>query len=279
MSKTLDPKNFGDKLYNSLPEIYRSSDKEVNFSLKRYLDSLADGGFEKVIEEINGILTLVDSDKIDEEFLPILFKNYGFDVFNGIPTLYLRKLLPLVSDLYNLKGTTTAVEYLTSLVSGVKSYIELDEEFSNNHIINVNLEMDYGGRFNDMPDQDQLLRIIKEFVPFYCDVLVRYLYIFEEFIKLKVNEEEELKVIENLNLIVGLLANEYEEAVKVKYALGSEVANIVSYSFNNKSISDRLTIKSYNQVDEQFLYTNAIRCYDTIREKGKEPDYIFIITN
>ena len=279
MSKTLDPKNFGDKLYNSLPEIYRSSDKEVNFSLKRYLDSLADGGFEKVIEEINGILTLVDSDKIDEEFLPILFKNYGFDVFNGIPTLYLRKLLPLVSDLYNLKGTTTAVEYLTSLVSGVKSYIELDEEFSNNHIINVNLEMDYGGRFNDMPDQDQLLRIIKEFVPFYCDVLVRYLYIFEEFIKLKVNEEEELKVIENLNPIVGLLANEYEEAVKVKYALDSEVANIVSYSFNNKSISDSLTNKSYNQIDEQFFYTNAIRCYDTIREKGKEPDYIFIITN
>ena len=53
----------------------------------------------------------------------------------------MRKLLPLVSDLYNIKGSITAVEYLTSLVSGVKSSVNLDEEFSENHTINVNLEI------------------------------------------------------------------------------------------------------------------------------------------
>ena len=271
MSNTLKPNEFGEKLYNSLPPLYHVADEDVEYALKRYLSALADGGYAKVIEEINGFLTLIDPDKIDEELLPILFQHYGFEAFNGIPTLYLRKLLPLVSDIYNLKGTITAVEYLTSVVAGVKSTVELNEEFSENHTINVNLEMDYVDHQNDMPDQDQLLRIIGEFVPFYCDVLIVYIYIFEELGRIGLTETDDtLSITENTTTVAKLLADEYEEVMRLVYDLDSEEVTLNTKStFEENSYSDSLTNKSYNQTDDgHFFYTNAIHSYDVIKTKG-----------
>ena len=45
----------------------------------------------------------------------ILFKSYGLEIFNGIPELYLRKLLPSVSTLYSRKGSISSVEFNTCL--------------------------------------------------------------------------------------------------------------------------------------------------------------------
>lgn len=198
MSKLLSSEDFGKKLYNTLPPSYRTDDALENFSLKRYLNSLSDGGYSKVIDEINGILTLVDPDKIDAKLLPILFENYGMEIFNSIPELYLRKLLPMVSELYSLKGTVTAVEYLTSIISGVKSTIEVESEFEQNHSIDVRLEMDYEaeGSNDGLPDREQLLRIIKEFVPFFCDVVIFYVYMFYELGQLSSEDVEEVMNIE-----------------------------------------------------------------------------------
>lgn len=279
MSKILSQEDFGTKLYNSLPPMYRVADADVNYALKRFLEALADGGFAKVIEEINGFLTLIDPDKVDEELLPILFKHYGLEVFNGIPTMYLRKLLPLISDIYNIKGTVTAVEYLTSVVSGVKSSIELSEEFTENHTINVNLEMNYGDTQTDIPDQEQLLRIIKEFIPFYCDVLIVYLYIFEELGKVSMKEyEEDITIVENTTTVASFLAEEYEEVIRVIYGSIEENAVLSTNNFfERNSCSDSLTNKSYNQTDDgKFFYTNTASAYDAIRIKGKEKaEFVF----
>lgn len=281
MSKTLKPSDFGEKLYKSLPPLYHVADEDVEYALKRYLSALSEGGYAKVIEEINGFLTLIDPDRVDEEILPTLFQHYGFEAFNGIPTLYLRKLLPLVSDIHNLKGTITAVEYLTSIVSGVKSTINLDEEFSENHTINVNLEMDYGGKQNDMPDQDQLLRIIQEFVPFFCDVLVVYVYIFEELGRIRIGESDDtISITENTTTVAKLLADEYEEVLRVLYDFESEEATISTKTrFEENSYSDSLTNKSYNQTNEgHFFYTNSISGYDVIKTKGvPKAEFRFII--
>lgn len=198
MSKLLSSEDFGKKLYNTLPPSYRTDDALENFSLKRYLNSLSDGGYSKVIDEINGILTLVDPDKIDAKLLPILFENYGMEIFKGISELYLRKLLPMVSELYSVKGTVTAIEYLTSIISGVKSTIEVESEFEQNHSIDVRLEMDYEaeGSNDGLPDREQLLRIIKEFVPFFCDVVIFYVYMFYELGQLSSEDVEEVMNIE-----------------------------------------------------------------------------------
>ena len=280
--KVLKPEEFGDKLYKTLPPLYHVADEDVKYALKRYLSALSDGGFAKVIEEINGFLTLIDPDKVKEELLPILFLHYGFEVFNGIPTMYLRKLLPLVSDLYNIKGSITAVEYLTSLVSGVKSSVSLDEEFSENHTINVNLEMNYGDNIVDIPDQDQLFRIIKEFVPFYCDVLIVYVYIFEELGRVHMSDLEETMLIrETTKEVLDILAEEYESAVKVIYdALKDTAVLIDKGKYEDSIFSDSLTNKSYNQTEDgHFFYTNAIHSYDIIRTKGVKKAEFNFITN
>lgn len=178
MSKILDSSTIGDKLYNSLPPLYREADETVNKALERYLSALAEGGMSKVVEETNGILSLIDPDKIDFKWLPILFKHYGYDVFNGLPELYLRKLLPELSTLFSRKGSMTSVQYLASLVSGVRSTISTDEE--DKHRINIRLEMDYLDENESLPADSQLYRIVREFVPFYCTLNIVYSYLYKE---------------------------------------------------------------------------------------------------
>lgn len=189
MSTTLNGTKFGERLYDTLPRLYHSEDEMVDFALKRYLQVLADGGYAYVIDELNGILDLNDPTKTPAEVLPVLFEQYGLPIFNGIPEAYLRKLLPILRDLYARKGATTVIEYLTSIISDVKSEVIISPDFKENYHIDIRLEMDYdqqGAR--DLPDREQLLRIIKEFLPFFIEVTFIFSYLFYELAKIQAKE-------------------------------------------------------------------------------------------
>ena len=189
MSTTLNGTKFGERLYDTLPHLYHSEDEMVDFALKRYLQALADGGYAYVIDELNGILDLNDPTKTPAEVLPVLFEQYGLPIFNGIPEVYLRKLLPILRDLYARKGATTVIEYLTSIISDVKSEVIISPDFKENYHIDIRLEMDYdqqGAR--DLPDREQLLRIIKEFLPFFIEVTFIFSYLFYELAKIQAKE-------------------------------------------------------------------------------------------
>lgn len=189
MSTTLNGTKFGERLYDTLPHLYHSEDEMVDFALKRYLQALADGGYAYVIDELNGILDLNDPTKTPAEVLPVLFEQYGLPIFNGIPEAYLRKLLPILRDLYARKGATTVIEYLTSIISDVKSEVIISPDFKENYHIDLRLEMDYdqqGAR--DLPDIEQLLRIIKEFLPFFIEVTFTFSYLFYELAKIQAKE-------------------------------------------------------------------------------------------
>lgn len=189
MSTTLNGTKFGERLYDTLPHLYHSEDEMVDFALKRYLQALADGGYAYVIDELNGILNLNDPTKTPAEVLPVLFEQYGLPIFNGIPEAYLRKLLPILRDLYARKGATTVIEYLTSIISDVKSEVIISPDFKENYHIDIRLEMDYdqqGAR--DLPDREQLLRIIKEFLPFFIEVTFIFSYLFYELAKIRAKE-------------------------------------------------------------------------------------------
>ena len=189
MSTTLNGTKFGERLYDTLPHLYHSEDEMVDFALKRYLQALADGGYAYVIDELNGILDLNDPTKTPAELLPVLFEQYGLPIFNGIPEAYLRKLLPILRDLYARKGATTVIEYLTSIISDVKSEVIISPDFKENYHIDIKLEMDYdqqGAR--DLPDREQLLRIIKEFLPFFIEVTFIFSYLFYELAKIQAKE-------------------------------------------------------------------------------------------
>lgn len=192
MSKVMDSKTFSEKLYNTLPVMYHNADSMVDYALKRYLQVLSDGGYSFVVDELNGILNLNDPERTPSEVLGVLFEQYGLPLFNGIPEVYLRKLLPILGDLYARKGATTVIEYLTSIISDVKTDIVISPDFLNDYHVDLILEMDYdqtGAR--DLPDREQLLRIIKEFLPFFIEVTIIFVYLFYETAKLQARERLE----------------------------------------------------------------------------------------
>lgn len=192
MSKVMDSKTFSEKLYNTLPVMYHNADSMVDYALKRYLQVLSDGGYSFVVDELNGILNLNDPERTPSEVLGVLFEQYGLPLFNGIPEVYLRKLLPILGDLYARKGATTVIEYLTSIISGVKTDIVVSPDFLNDYHVDLRLEMDYDQTdARDLPDREQLLRIIKEFLPFFIEVTIIFVYLFYETAKLQARERLE----------------------------------------------------------------------------------------
>lgn len=179
MSNILNSNDFGLKIYNKFPPKYREDDIEQNFALKRYVEALSDGGFKHSIDEINGITHLIDPDKADAKVLSILFKQYGLEVFHGIPEEYLRYLLPRLGEAWAKKGSISVIEFVTSALSGTKASTNVTYDKMDNPIIEVKLEMDYS--LSDyIPDAKQFTRLLGNFVPFYCDMNLIYSYLFYE---------------------------------------------------------------------------------------------------
>lgn len=178
MYKILESKNFGLKIYNRFPLKYREEDINQKFALKRYLQVMGEGGFKYAIEDVNGLLKLIDPDNVDEKVLEILFLHYGLEIFNGIPKDYLRYLLPKLGELYSMKGSIKAVENVCAFISGIKTTTTVENEKDNSTVI-VRLEMDTNlGEY--VPNVNQLNRILRKFIPFYCDLSTIYSYVFYE---------------------------------------------------------------------------------------------------
>ena len=97
MSNILNSEDFGLKIYNRFPPKYREDDVGQKLALKRYLQALSDGGFRYIIQDTNGLLDIKDPSRTSLDILLNLYKQYGLEVFNGIPENYLRSLLPYLS--------------------------------------------------------------------------------------------------------------------------------------------------------------------------------------
>lgn len=193
MSNILNSEDFGLKIYNRFPPKYREDDVGQRYSLRRYLQALSDGGFKYSIDEINGISHLIDPNKVDAKVLPILFKQYGLELFNGIPEEYLRYLLPRLGEAWHKKGSLSVVEFITSSLSGVRTETNVVYDDKGNPIVDVHFEMDYslGDYF---PDSDQFKKLLVNFLPFNSDVNFIYMYTFIDHINLKGEDEDLLNV-------------------------------------------------------------------------------------
>ena len=191
MSNTLlNGDDFGLKIYNRFPPVYREVDEHNNFALKRYLQSISEGGFKYSIEELNGILDLVDTDTVSTDVLPLLYNQYGLEIFNGIPEKYLRYFLPFLGLAYSKKGSLGVIPFITTSLSGIRTNIDLTYDEYGNPTMTVTLDMDYqAGGGNFFPKPDQLNRILKNFLPFYIDCVLNYQYSTEDTITLSVVEQ------------------------------------------------------------------------------------------
>ena len=274
MSNILNSEDFGLKIYNRFPPKYREDDVGQNFALKRYLQALSDGGFKYSIDEINGIADLKDPDKVDSKVLPILFKQYGLDIFNGIPEEYLRYLLPKLGEAWTKKGSLSVIEFITSSITGVKTDTEVKFDSQENPLINVKFEMDYNlnGYF---PESNQFMRLLENFVPFYCDLGLVYSYLFYENQILVGKDEEVFANIHENKSEKGLLGLR-----KTPVYNGSSVLNEVvlgDFILNNTPVA---TIG--DEVDEyidRIIYNYLDNCLVKTKEEVNNIVHLSLITD
>lgn len=110
-----------------LPQIYRDEDKKIGYPLKRFLESLIDGGYRGSIEDIEGILNLIDPNTIPEEYLQYLCESFGLDYFPDIDATYQRKFISNMGELIKRRGTFASVRYLVRVLTGLEVELSYKE--------------------------------------------------------------------------------------------------------------------------------------------------------
>ena len=174
---------FWKDLYSRFPAKYRAADEKVNLALKRFIQVASDGGFKYAIDEITGLLSLKDPMNTNENVLPVLFEQYGFDLFHGIPEPFLRYFLPKLSESWAKKGSIDVIEFVVSSLSGIKTTSNVYFDENDDTQLEVRLEMNYSVT-DYFPDPNQFKRIIENFIPFYVDSTLIYVWVFYETQKL-----------------------------------------------------------------------------------------------
>lgn len=168
MSNVLNPDTFGDKLYNRLPSLYRTSDSNNNLALKRYLESLSEGGFSKLIDEMNNLLNIVDPEKSPHKALKYLFSQYGVTMFQGVDEKLLRKLLQIISDVFSRKGSKSTIYYIASLLTGCECVINYTIK-DGTYLLKISFEVEDESHLLSDADKNFLESILKDYIPFYWD--------------------------------------------------------------------------------------------------------------
>ena len=107
--------------YKKLPQLYRSADATVGLALKRYLESLIEGGFCASIEDIEGLLLLIDPEAIPEKFFPYLYESFGLEYFPDIDVSYQRKFLMNIGGFIKRRGTFAGVQFLSKVLTGMEA--------------------------------------------------------------------------------------------------------------------------------------------------------------
>ena len=121
--------DFGAYLYNSLPEIYRTADSGVYFTLRRFLDVLGEAGMKGVWKETLALADLIDVDKCPTKFLPQLSEMVGFTYSQDMPELLQRRLLKNIVEIYKRKGTASVIGFIARELTGFETeVIELQEK-------------------------------------------------------------------------------------------------------------------------------------------------------
>lgn len=117
-----------DLLYGKkLPQVYRDKDSEIGYPLKRYLESLIEGGYYGSIKDIEGMMSLIDPVTIPDEYFPYLCESFGLTYFPDIDISYQRKFLSNLGEIIRRRGTFSCVRFLIRVLTGLEanlSYIE-----------------------------------------------------------------------------------------------------------------------------------------------------------
>lgn len=112
--------DFGEFLYKRLPEVYREADSEqgVDYTLKRYLNALDEGGIQTLFSEMFALYDLFDVYKCPSEVLPLLGKLLGYNYIEDVDEKTQRKIISNLAELYKRRGTKSVVKFISREFTG-----------------------------------------------------------------------------------------------------------------------------------------------------------------
>ena len=267
--------NFADHLYERLPEVYRREDarKDINFTLKRYLEALDEGGVQLVFSELLSLYDILEVDKCPPEVLPLLSKMLGYNYIEEVDVETQRKIIANLIELYKRKGTKSVINFITREFTQFDTQvIELQyrifKTWSPNpkgvpkseyveprtlgnkvtydtcHLYSQKGMYNYNGVVvvcDAQATQVELLnRLLREFLPVYCNLY------------LKINDEVQQYLdsctVNGTDVSTGVKVKEIEQAVrtkvkdslKVTYNTTNETMEISTEETNKASLSNIL---------------------------------------
>jgi hypothetical protein len=298
MSEKFDV-DFGEFLYNRLPPIYREEDSNNYYTLERFISALNAGGFQTIIDSLNGLDSLIDIDAIPSEYLIHVSRLFGYEyntlddeTYNPVlPDWFIRRLLSNIISLQKKKGTKSAINFIARELSGFKSSIIENKDFNAEQISLTGWNINYNNRKNFILNlsapsetsrlqekEDAVAYAIKDFLGIWSQAYIITTYWYEDSRnilnscsesgdKLTINE-----VTTETKSVVSV-ANEGSDVVKITDPNTSE-----SKTFNNKNVLGGencciLGRQQYTLGTGGFLLNHATH-YDIVKEDGK-PDKIY----
>lgn len=126
--------NFGEYLYNKLPEFYIVEDKEGQ--LERFL-KIFGVPTDKLYEKIYDYQYMFDPNKSQDIFVPELLQMLGFRYYKDVPLDIQRKFLKALPHLNAIKGTSASFEYLVRELSGYSVISYSDPEDKNTFHVRI----------------------------------------------------------------------------------------------------------------------------------------------
>lgn len=158
-----------DLLYNrKLPQVYRDEDKKIGYPLKRYLESLIEGGFCGSINDIEGVMLLIDPENIPEKFFPYLYESFGLEYFPDIDIVYQRKFLMNIGELIRRRGTFSSVQFLIKVLTGLEAELSCD-----GNTLTIILSAKTLGQIDDIETSMRVINnFIKTQIPYYINPVI-----------------------------------------------------------------------------------------------------------
>lgn len=164
--------------YKKLPQVYRDMDSTVDYSLKRYLSAIVEGGYGELLQDINKTLELIDPQRCPEQFLPYLYNSFGFPYFEDIDPIYHRRFLSNIGEIIKRRGTYSCVTYLVRALTGLKvtlTYIEGEyDEVEGNHLILNLVVSSIDGANNISTSVTVIERFLATQIPYFITPHINY---------------------------------------------------------------------------------------------------------
>ena len=161
----------------------------------------------------------------------------------------------------------SAIEYLCSAVSGVICTVSVQNFSSDNNRVDVSIDMDLA-QSEKFPNLEQMRRIIKEFVPFYCNVSLIFYYSFRDTVGLVFREyHEDRYVLKDEDGSILLFSEVLEDYVSATKEENMGLLND-SYKENSNFLNDPLLLLTNN------IFLNSLNGYDTITINGEVVDIL-----